>query len=337
MVLIRAPEHQQLGELRRARVTRDPGRPRSSGPAVLALLHEVPAAQRRSAGRLGSVTARPARAGSWDRRRSGRCRSRARTELVADQEAHAAARAPSATYPARASVVRLPPAPPAPQWPAAGRANDTAASWAWWAECWVQVYRAAGVSGGRPRASSRSASGPSVGLLERARRAGAAWARSPSRPGGWTAGSAWRLDRCATRQRPCCSQHGDLTLLRLAEVAREEGVALCALGVRRTVQRGQSRAPRSSVRRRGWRRPVVRRVLLTGAGATEVGALGLLLRRARRPPRERGRDSSPDVLDAVTAYGRSRGPASRASRCSRTWSTGRLALASRPHRTATWR
>ncbi len=142
---------------------------------------------------------------------------------------------------------------------------DTAESWRWWLDCWEQVYRAAGVTAA-DRVFFAFGFGPFIGFwsaFESARRLGAL-----TIPGGG-------LD---TRQRLELMRDAGASVLlstvtyalRLAETAREVGLDLPALGVRRTVHAGEPGASIPAVRARV--EEAFGALCFDPAGATEVGA-----------------------------------------------------------------
>jgi phenylacetate-CoA ligase len=142
---------------------------------------------------------------------------------------------------------------------------DTVDSWRWWAECWQYVYAAAGVTKG-DRIFFAFSFGPFIGFwsaYEGARRLGACTIPA----GGLDTRGRLSLLRSA----------GSTVLLstvsyalRLAEVARAEGIALRDLGIRSTIHAGEPGASIPAIRARvedawGGR-------CFDHAGATEVGA-----------------------------------------------------------------
>ena len=144
---------------------------------------------------------------------------------------------------------------------------DTAESWACWADCWGQVYRAAGVTAA-DRILFAFGFGPFIGFwsgFAGAQRLGALTIPT----GGMDA-----------RQRLRLLADADATVLiatvtyalRLAEVAHEEGIDLRALSVRRTIHAGEPGASIPSVRARV--EDAYGAECFDHAGATEVGAHG---------------------------------------------------------------
>ena len=144
---------------------------------------------------------------------------------------------------------------------------DTRESWAWWAECWQYVYAAAGVTA-RDRIFLAFSFGPFIGFWSAhaaARRLGAM-----AIPGGG-------LD---TRARLRLLQASEATVLlctptyalRLAEVAREEGVDIRDSAIRVTLHAGEPGASIPAVRSRieeAWGART-----FDHAGGTEIGAYG---------------------------------------------------------------
>jgi len=142
---------------------------------------------------------------------------------------------------------------------------DTAESWSWWAECWGAVYRGAGVTAA-DRILFAFGFGPFIGF--------------------WSAYAGARLLGALTiptggmdaRQRLQMAADAEATVmvstityaLRLAEVAREEGIDLRALGIRRTIHAGEPGASIPSVRARV--EDAYGALCFDHAGATEVGA-----------------------------------------------------------------
>jgi phenylacetate-CoA ligase len=209
--------------------------------------------------RLG--TEAPGRAWSWAAFRE--LPFTAKPDLVADQEAHPPLGA-IATYP-RERYVAYHQTSGTRGRPLA--VLDTAESWQWWLDCWQPVYRAAAVGPG-DRIFFAFGFGPFIGFwsaFDGARRLGAL-----TIPGGGLDG----------RQRLHLMRETGATVLlctvtyalRLAEVAREEGLDLRALGIRRTIHAGEAGASIASVRARveeAWGAQC-----FDHAGATEVGAYG---------------------------------------------------------------
>ncbi len=144
---------------------------------------------------------------------------------------------------------------------------DTAESWEWWLRCWTFVYRAAGVGAG-DRIFFAFSFGPFIGFwagFDAARRIGAL-----AIPGG---GQDTQLriraliEACATVLISTPSY-----ALRLAEVARAEGIETASLGVRTTIHAGEPGASIASTKRRieaAWGARCI-----DHTGLTEVGATG---------------------------------------------------------------
>lgn len=144
---------------------------------------------------------------------------------------------------------------------------DTVESWEWWLRCWAFVYRAAGVGAG-DRIYFAFSFGPFIGFwagFDAARRIGAL-----AIPGGG-------LDT-PLRIRALIETHATVLVstpsyaLRLAEVARAEGIETASLGVRATIHAGEPGASIASTRRRieaAWGARCI-----DHTGLTEVGATG---------------------------------------------------------------
>lgn len=144
---------------------------------------------------------------------------------------------------------------------------DTAESWSWWLDCWLTVYRAAGVTAG-DRIFLAFSFGPFVGFwaaFEAGQRLGALMI-----PGGGM-GSKQRLEAMIASQASVLVSTPTYAL-RLAEVAQEAGLDLVNSGVRTTIHAGEPGASIPNVRGRieaQWGARCVDHV-----GATEVGAWG---------------------------------------------------------------
>ncbi len=144
---------------------------------------------------------------------------------------------------------------------------DTHESWAWWARCWQEVYRAAGVTAA-DRILFAFGFGPFIGFWSAFAGARALGALTiPS--GGLDAKQRLRLmaDTGATVLISTVTY-----ALRLAEVAREEKIDLRALDVRRTIHAGEPGASIPSVRARV--EDAFGAQCFDQPGATEVGAFG---------------------------------------------------------------
>jgi phenylacetate-CoA ligase len=142
---------------------------------------------------------------------------------------------------------------------------DTAESWAWWADCWQAVYRAAGVTA-HDRILFAFGFGPFIGFWSAFAGARALGALTiPT--GGMDARQRLRVmaDTGATVLLATVTY-----ALRLAEVAREEGIDLRALGIRRTLHAGEPGASIPSVRARV--EEAYGASCFDHAGGTEVGA-----------------------------------------------------------------
>jgi phenylacetate-CoA ligase len=142
---------------------------------------------------------------------------------------------------------------------------DTEESWDWWSECWKSVYEGAGVTTA-DRIFFAFSFGPFIGFwaaYESARRLGAM-----TIPAGGMDSKARLQTIAATR--PTVLLSTPTYALRLAEVARGEGIDLRSFGVRVTIHAGEPGASIPSVRSRiedAWGARAY-----DHAGATEVGA-----------------------------------------------------------------
>jgi phenylacetate-CoA ligase len=142
---------------------------------------------------------------------------------------------------------------------------DTAQSWDWWLRCWLEVYRAAGVTAA-DRVFFAFSFGPFIGFwsaFEAARRLGALAVPA----GGLDTRGRFSLMRTAGATVLLCTP---TYALRLLEAAEAEGVDAPALGIRRTIHAGEPGASIPSVRARieqGFGA-----LCFDHAGATEVGA-----------------------------------------------------------------
>lgn len=144
---------------------------------------------------------------------------------------------------------------------------DTQESWDWWTECWRYVYAAAGVTA-RDRICFAFSFGPFIGFWSgyaAARRLGAM-----TIPGGGLDSKA-RLHLLRNMEATvlvCTPTYA----LRLAEVARAEGLSIRDSAVRVTIHAGEPGASIPSVRSRieeSWGARA-----FDHAGGTEVGAYG---------------------------------------------------------------
>ena len=142
---------------------------------------------------------------------------------------------------------------------------DTAESWDWWTDCWQAVYDAAGVTRA-DRVFFAFSFGPFIGFWsahEAAQRMGALCI-----PGGGldSRGRLHLLRQSRATVLLCTVTYA----LRLAEVARSEGLRLRDLHVRTTIHAGEPGASIPSVRARVEQAWGAR--CFDHAGATEVGA-----------------------------------------------------------------
>ncbi len=144
---------------------------------------------------------------------------------------------------------------------------DTEKSWAWFGECWVDVFRGAGVTAA-DRIFFPFSFGPFIGFwtaYEGARRVGAM-----ALPGG--AMSSEQRVRAILEHRATVVVSTPTYALRLAEVAAEIGCDLSASDVRATVHAGEPGAGIPGTRERIQKAWGAR--CYDHAGATEVGAWG---------------------------------------------------------------
>ncbi len=144
---------------------------------------------------------------------------------------------------------------------------DTRESWDWWIECWQYVYASAGVTN-RDRLFLAFSFGPFIGFW--AAHAAGLRLGAMGIPGGGLDSKARLRMLADTRATVLLST--PTYALRLAEVAREEGIDLAALNVRATIHAGEPGASIPAVRDRiqaAWGA-----TCFDHAGATEVGAYG---------------------------------------------------------------
>jgi len=148
---------------------------------------------------------------------------------------------------------------------------DTAESWDWWADCWTTIYRAAGVDADDIVYLAFSF-GPFIGFwsaYEGGKRVGALVV-----PGGGQS-STQRLQAILTTNATvlvCTPTYA----LHLAEVARDEGIALRNTAVRVTIHAGEPGASITSTRQRieeAWSARAYDHV-----GMTEMGAYAFTCR-----------------------------------------------------------
>jgi phenylacetate-CoA ligase len=184
-------------------------------------------------------------------------------ELVADQDAHPPY-GTNLSYPL-AAYTRLHQTSGTTGRPL--RILDTPASWEWWQHCWGYVYRGAGV-GPDDRVFCAFSFGPFIGFwsaFEAGQRLGALVIPG----GGQTSEQRLQtlLDNAATVL-VCTPTYA----LRLAEVAREQGIDVSRSNIRATVHAGEPGASIPSTKQRieeAWGARC-----FDHAGATEVGAYG---------------------------------------------------------------
>lgn len=169
---------------------------------------------------------------------------------------------------------------------------DTAASWAWWTECWQYVYTAAGVSK-RDRIFFAFSFGPFIGFwsaFSGAQRLGAL-----TIPGG----GADTKTRLAMIRSTCPTvlMATPTYALRLAESAEQLGIPPRDLGIRTTIHAGEPGASIPAVRDRieaGWAARCY-----DHAGATEIGAYAYSCD-AREGLHVNEREFIAEVVDPVT-------------------------------------
>jgi phenylacetate-CoA ligase len=144
---------------------------------------------------------------------------------------------------------------------------DTPESWAWWLDCWRQVYIAAGVGPG-DRIFFPFSFGPFIGFWA-AFEAGCGIGAMCLAGGGLS--TSQRIDMIRENRSTvvvCTPTYA----LRLADAASESGIDLAASDVRVTIHAGEPGASVPSVKNRieaGWGARCV-----DHAGATELGAWG---------------------------------------------------------------
>jgi phenylacetate-CoA ligase len=169
---------------------------------------------------------------------------------------------------------------------------DTAESWTWWTECWRYVYAAAGVTA-RDRIFFAFSFGPFIGFwsaYEAARRLGAMTVPA----GGLDSKARLQLLMKADATVLVCTP---TYALRLAEVARVEGVQIGGSSVRVTIHAGEPGASIPAVRSRienAWAAQCY-----DHAGATEIGAYGFSCS-ARQGLHVNEAEFIVEVLDPVT-------------------------------------
>jgi phenylacetate-CoA ligase len=184
-------------------------------------------------------------------------------DLVADQDAHPPY-GTNLTYPL-AAYTRLHQTSGTTGRPL--RLLDTPESWNWWLRCWGHVYRGAGV-GPEDRIFCAFSFGPFIGFwtaFEAGQQLGALMIAG----GGQTSEQRLQmlLDNAATVL-VCTPTYA----LRLAEVAREQGIDVSRSAIRATIHAGEPGASIPSTKRRIeelWGAKCY-----DHAGATEVGAFG---------------------------------------------------------------
>ncbi|HEX2912315.1 MAG TPA: AMP-binding protein [Chloroflexia bacterium] len=151
---------------------------------------------------------------------------------------------------------------------------DTREDWEWWARCWEQVYRAAGV-GADDRVFLAFSFGPFVGFW--AAHEGAYRIGALTIPGGGM-DTAQRLAAIIENEATvlCCTPS---YALHMAEVAAQNGIDLAASSVRVTIHAGEPGASIPAVRRRIEQSWGAR--CYDHAGGTEIGAWGFSCKEQR--------------------------------------------------------
>ncbi len=144
---------------------------------------------------------------------------------------------------------------------------DTPESWRWWLDCWKEVYRAAGVTGD-DRVFVAFSFGPFIGFWT-AFEAGQHLGAMMLAGGGL---STKQRVETLLEHRSTVVVSTPTYALRMAEVAREEGLDLAESAVRITVHAGEPGASVPNIKARleeAWGARCV-----DHAGATELGAWG---------------------------------------------------------------
>ena len=144
---------------------------------------------------------------------------------------------------------------------------DTRETWDWWIECWQYIYRAANVTE-HDRLFMAFSFGPFIGFWA-AHTAGLQLG-AMGIPGGGLDSKA-RLRMIANSEATVLLSTPTYAM-RLAEVARQEGIALSTLGVHTTIHAGEAGASIPQVRERIQRAWGAK--CFDHSGATEVGAYG---------------------------------------------------------------
>lgn len=147
------------------------------------------------------------------------------------------------------------------------RILDTAESWAWWAGIWEEIYRAAGVTGADQIYFCFSF-GPFIGFwsaFSGAERIGALCFSGGAQTTEERIAGIVAMGATALLSTPTYA-------LRLAEVARDQGVDLAACGLRVSIHAGEPGASIPATRERIERG--LGTIALDHTGATEVGPTG---------------------------------------------------------------
>lgn len=191
-----------------------------------------------------------------------------KSDLVADQEAHPPFGS-NLTYPLT-SYVRMHQTSGTTGRPL--RCLDTAESWAWFASCWGQIFRLAGLTQA-DRVFFPFSFGPFIGFW--AAFEGASRLGNLLVPGGGMSSEArLRMIDDVRATVLCCTP---TYALRLAEVAAADGIDLAALSVRLIVVAGEPGGNLPAVRDRiesAWRATVIDHWGMTELGSVATAAVG---------------------------------------------------------------
>lgn len=144
---------------------------------------------------------------------------------------------------------------------------DTAESWAWWANCWASVYKAAGVTS-KDRIFFAFSFGPFIGFwsaFDGSQKLGAL-----AIPGGGM--SSLQRAKAILAHKATVLVCTPTYALHLAEVAQENGIDTTSTDIRTTIQAGEPGASLPAVK--GRIEKIWGARCYDHAGATEVGAWG---------------------------------------------------------------
>lgn len=144
---------------------------------------------------------------------------------------------------------------------------DTAEDWSWWARCWAEVYRAAGVTSD-DRILFGFSFGPFIGFWSA--HEGAQLIGATAIPGGGM--SSYQRLKAILAHEVTVLVSTPTYALHLAEVAADEGIDIAGSSVRTTIHAGEPGASLPATKRRietAWGA-----TCFDHAGATEVGAWG---------------------------------------------------------------